>query len=68
MEEFRIIKGFENYEVSNFGNVKNIKTGRKLKPGINNSHYYYVILYKDGKTFTKRIHKLVANVFLPNPF
>jgi hypothetical protein len=66
-EEYKIIKDFENYSVSNFGNVKNIKTGRILKPAVDNHCYYKVILCKDGKTFNKRIHKLVANEFIPNP-
>ena len=30
-EEFKIIKDHENYSISNFGNVKNNKTGRILK-------------------------------------
>ena len=29
-EEYKTITGFESYEVSNFGNVKNIKTGKVL--------------------------------------
>ena len=53
-EEFKIIKDFPNYEVSNFGYVKNIKTGKILKPGIDGHGYYYVILCKDGKTYTKK--------------
>ena len=67
-ETFRFIKGFENYSVSNFGNVKNNKTGKVLKPGINSHGYYIVSLCSDGKTYTKRIHKLVAESFIPNPF
>lgn len=31
MEEWKIIKDYENYEVSNKGRVKNINTGRFLK-------------------------------------
>ena len=67
MEEYKIIKDFENYEISNFGNVKNFNTGRILKPGNDGRGYFIVNLYKDGKQFTKKIHKLVANAFLPNP-
>ena len=69
MEEiYKIIKDFENYEVSNFGNIKNIKTDKILKPGTNGHGYHHVILYKNGTRFDKTIHKLVANAFLPNPF
>ena len=67
MEEYKFIKDFENYEVSNFGNVKNSITGRILKNQIYNNGYFYVKLCKDGKTLNKTIHKLVGNAFLPNP-
>ncbi len=30
MEEYKIITGYENYEISNLGNVRNIKTNRIL--------------------------------------
>ena len=66
MEEFKIIKDFDNYEVSNFGNVRNNQTGHILKPGINTQGYYFVNLYKDGKIKTKRIHRLVGEAFIPN--
>ena len=42
MEEFRIVKGFNNYAVSNFGNVKNLKTDKLLKPVLDNKGYYRV--------------------------
>ncbi len=63
MEEYRKIEGYENYLVSNFGNVKNGKTGRILNPSLISKGYKGVNLY--GKTYT--VHKLVANAFIPNP-
>ena len=68
-EEFKLINGYENYMVSNFGNVKNSKTGRILKLviiGLEHSRYYAVNLYKDGIRTSKTIHKLVAYAFLQN--
>ena len=56
-----------NYAVSNYGNVKNIKTDRILKPGINGSGYLHVILMKDNIKYTKRVHKLVLPTFEANP-
>ena len=38
------INGYDNYEVSICGMVRNVNTKRILKPGINNGGYYYVIL------------------------
>ena len=32
-EEWRSISGYANYQVSNIGRVRNIKSGRILKPG-----------------------------------
>ncbi len=61
------INGFSNYQVSNFGNVKNIKTGRILKGVMDGSGYFQVVLFNDGESTKKKIHKLVASEFLQNP-
>ena len=67
MEEFKKIEEYENYEISNLGNVRNIDTGKILKPGKNNRGYYHVILYKNGTKTTFKIHRLVGFAFIPNP-
>ena len=68
METYIIIEGFENYSVSVFGNVKNNKTGRQLKPGKNKLGYEHVILTANNKSSClKRVHRLVACGFLENP-
>ena len=71
MEEiWKDIEGYEElYQVSNFGNVKSLnynKTRKEkiLKPAINGVGYYQVILSKNGKKKTFRIHKLVVMTFL----
>ena len=56
--------GFD-YWVSNLGHVKN-KHGRILKPEIRKG-YYSVDLMKDGKRYKFRVHRLVAEAFVPNP-
>lgn len=55
-----------NYEVSNLGNVRNIKTKRVLKPCKTPDGYFEVYLHKDGKRKYKLVHRLVAEVFIPN--
>ena len=40
VETFVKIEGFEKYEVSNLGRVRNIKSGRILKPFPNRGGYY----------------------------
>lgn len=68
MEIWKPIDGYENYNVSNKGNVKNITTGKILKSGDNGKGYKHVMLYdKNHKGKTIMIHRLVAKAFLPNP-
>jgi hypothetical protein len=64
-EEYKIITGFENYEVSNLGNVRNIKTKQILKGGISKG-YNLVGLTVAGKKMSKLVHRLVACTFLDN--
>ena len=61
------ITGYPNYQVSNFGNVKNVKTGRILKPALCTGGYLMVVLMNDGDKSAKKNHKLVASEFLQNP-
>lgn len=67
MNIFRKIEDFEDYEVDNDGNVKSHITNKILKNSLNSCGYYHVCLSKDGKHFDKKIHRLVAEAFLPNP-
>lgn len=64
MEKWKIIDGFINYEVSNFGNVRSIKSGNILKGGKDRNGYKCVNLRADKKTFFRPIHRLVALNFL----
>jgi len=67
-EEYRPIKDYSNYAVSNFGNVENVKTGRILKASIDNTTgYYKVSLYKNKIAKSYYVHQLVAEAFLDNP-
>jgi len=82
MEEiWKEIKDYEGlYEVSNLGRVRRIKDwcGNKnakkfkpclriLKPKLNNANKYYLVsLSKNSKVKYVRIHKLVAETFIPN--
>ena len=66
-EEFKKIEEYDNYEISNLGNVRNFDTGRILKPRKNTDGYYYVGLYKDRFQKNFYIHRLVGYAFIPNP-
>jgi hypothetical protein len=69
MEEWKVIEGFEDYEVSNLGKVKSLKFNKErilkpIKSGKYNNTYLQVGLSKNNKTYFKKIHKLVAKYFL----
>ncbi|MGB4898964.1 MAG: HNH endonuclease signature motif containing protein [Ignavibacteria bacterium] len=65
MEKYNQILGFNNYFVSNKGNVVSVnKTLKKVK---DKNGYFIVSLYSDKKRITKKIHRLVALSFIPNP-
>jgi hypothetical protein len=67
VEIYKVIKGFENYSVSNLGNVKNNKTERILKSSDEGHGYLKLTLIKNKVRKTVKVHKLVANAFLLNP-
>jgi len=65
-EIFVNIAGYLNYQVSNFGNVKNVASGRILKAGRNPQGYLVVSLMSDGDKTSKTVQRLVATAFLEN--
>ena len=66
METYIIIEGFENYSVSDFGNVRNNRTGRILKPRFDSHGYYRINLYQQKIMQVVKIHQLAAKAFLQN--
>ena len=62
--EWKEIKGFENYQISNTGLIR--KDGVILKPFDNNG-YLRILLINGDKKKKKLIHRLVAETFIPNP-
>ena len=65
-ENWKSIDEYENYEISDHGNVKNITTNKILKPSIDSNGYYKLSLYKNKIKTTSKIHRLVAHAFLDN--
>jgi hypothetical protein len=39
LEEFKVIEGYENYEISTLGRIRNIITNKFLQPIINKTGY-----------------------------
>ena len=81
MEEWKSIPGYEGlYEVSSYGRVKSLEISYTRKNGImdhkpeiilspknNGTGYFIVCLYKNKTHKYYLIHRLVAQIFIPNP-
>lgn len=57
----------DDYIISDEGIIKNIATDRIINPWLNNNSYYYVTLNLEGTRKNYRVHRLVAEKFIPNP-
>ena len=68
-EEWKEVDGFSRYQVSNMVRIYS-KTIHRMVYGYNKNknNYRYVSLLDDSDKYHKRaIHKLVAQLFVPNP-
>ena len=65
--EWRKIKDFPNYSVSNYGEVRNDRKNTYMGYSFDAKGYYRVALSKNNKRYARRVHRLVAQAFLPNP-
>ncbi len=66
-ENWRSIDGYNNYEVSWWGRVRNATTDRILKQATNKGGYLFVCLCKNGKRKVITMHQLVAREWVLNP-
>lgn len=79
-EIWRPVAGYEGlYEVSSFGRVKSLgrtepifnsvrfRKDKIMRQKLTKFGYLEATLSKNGKPSTKKIHRLVAEAFLPNP-
>ena len=53
------------YDISEYGDVRNRETGRTLKPYLHSSGYLYIDIYHKKKRYTKKIHRMVAETYIP---
>ncbi len=75
-EEWKDIKGYEGlYQISNLGRVKSLpkvrdlyfRTDERILALSTHKGYLQVGLHKNNKRKLYRVHRLVAETFIPNP-
>ena len=66
--KWKYIKGYGSlYKISKIGVVLSFQP-KKIKPSKNPNYLYVQLTNKLGISKNKRIHRLVAEAFIPNPF
>lgn len=66
-EEWKKVKGFPLYEVSNLGNVRRIGNTWNLSPKVANGNTLFVKLSMGDSSISKSVKTLVAEAFVPKP-
>lgn len=70
-ETAQIMKDIEGYEglyaITPSGQVWSYRRKKFLSPGNNGCGYWFVCLRKDGKSKHNKVHRLVAEAYIPKP-
>ena len=65
IEEWKELKGFEDkYKISSKGNVFNKENDTFVKTRVSKDGYVKTTLYYNKKSYSKEIHRLVAETFI----
>ena len=65
--EWTICEDYPSYMINREGQIKSNLTSKILKPAKLKTGYVCVGLRKGGKSYTVRLHRLLAKAFIPNP-
>lgn len=64
---YKQIEEFPKYEINCFGEIRNISTQIRKYVYLHSTGYWYVQFKKDGKTYSRKLHRLVAEYFVAKP-
>lgn len=67
MEKWKVIENFPMYSVSSHGNIRNNTTSKVLKVTKDKDEYCRVTLRNEHEGVNVKVHRLVAEAFIPNP-
>lgn len=68
LEIYKDIDGYEDYQITSWGRVFNKKTGKFVYQEIHDKGYLRVDLFNDMGRKHMKVHRLVAQAFIPNPW
>jgi len=63
-KEWKIVKNFSDYKVSNYGDIFSIKSNQFLKPMIDENGYYNIKLINKNYRKKMSIHRIVYDTFI----
>lgn len=63
----KYIAGFNKYTIDEDGNIFSMYKKKYLKPWKDTKGYLTVELRQNGERYYKKVHRLVAETFIPNP-
>ena len=67
-ETWTTVVGFPNYEVSTYGRVRKAEGHELIAAETHCKGYLRVNLFLGDKRYHRKVHRLVAEAFLKNPF
>lgn len=68
LEIFKDVEGYENYQVTSWGRVYSKQSKAFMTPQVHDKGYLRVdLIDEDGDRKHFKIHRLVAQAFIPNP-
>ena len=64
---WKLIDGYDNYEINEEGHIRNIKRGSIRKSQCKTLGYYVISLCNNGIEKQHKLHRLIATAFIENP-
>ena len=65
---FTLLKEDNRFEITKCGVIRNVRTGQVKSQYISSTGYMMITISKNNKSMPCRVHRLLANNFIDNPY